>query len=102
MSKIYERLKLSNILDKTKCIRNLINFFSKFQCGFQKGFNTKHCFITMIEKSQRPVDGGSQARALLTDLSKAFDCIDHELLIAKLYAYGFDKISKFPKTVLNF
>ena len=47
----------------------------------------------MIEKWQRSVDGGGQAGALLTDHSKAFDCIDHELLIARLYAYGFDKNS---------
>ena len=67
--------------------------FSKFQCGFQKGFNAQHCWITMIEKWRRSLDGGSQAGALPTDLSKAFDCIDHELLIAKLYAYGFDKKS---------
>ena len=35
----------------------------------------------MIEKWLRLVDGGGQAGALLTDLSKAFDYIDHELLI---------------------
>ena len=56
--------------------------FSKFQCGFQKGFNAQHCLITMIEKWRRSVDAGGQVGALLTDLSKAFDCIDHELLIA--------------------
>ena len=47
----------------------------------------------MIEKWRRSVDASGQAGALLTDLSKAFDCIHHELLIAKPYAYRFDKNS---------
>ena len=43
----------------------------------------------MLEKWKRSIDNGKMFRALLTDLWKAFDCIDHELLIAKLNAYGF-------------
>ena len=41
----------------------------------------------------RSIDGGGQADALLTDLSKALDCLGNELLIAKLYAYGCDTFS---------
>ena len=67
--------------------------FSKLQCGLQKSFNAQHCLITMIEKWRRSVDGGGQAGALLIHVSKAFDCIDHDLLIVKLYAYGFDNNS---------
>ena len=41
------------------------------------------------KKRRSSVDGGGQAGALLTDPSKAFNCVDHELLIAKLYGCGF-------------
>ena len=43
----------------------------------------------MLEKWKSAVDKGKYFGALLTDLSKAFECISHELVLAKLYAYGF-------------
>ena len=63
--------------------------FSKSHCRFRKGHNTQQCLLAMLEKWKRSVDSGKAFGALLTDLSKAFDCLDHELLIAKLNAYRF-------------
>ena len=49
-----------------------------------KGFNAQHCLLVMIEKFKEAIDKGYEFCVLLTDLSKAFDCINHPLLIAKL------------------
>ena len=65
------------------------NIFSKNQCGFRKGNSTQQCRLAVLEKWERSVDSGKAFGALLTDLSKAFDCLYHELLTVDLNAYRF-------------
>ena len=65
-------------------------YLSKYLCGYRKGYNTQHALTFMIEKWNLILDKNGYAAAVLMDLSKAFDTINHELLIAKLGAYGFD------------
>ena len=66
------------------------SFFSKYQCGFRKGFSAQKCLVSMLEKWNSATDNKKLFGALLTDFSKAFDCLSHELLIAKLNGYGFN------------
>ena len=83
MSKIFERIifrQISNYME---------SFLSKYQCGFRKGYSTQHCLLFMLEKWKRAVNNGKVFGILLTDLSKSFDGLSHELLLAKLHAYGF-------------
>ena len=48
-----------------------------------------NCLLVTLEMWETSLDKGKVFGALLTDLSKALDCLDHELLTAKLNAYGF-------------
>ena len=90
---------LSNIFKVyERCMYNQIHsYFEKIlsskQCGFRKGYNAQHCLVALVEKRKKRVDNGGAFGALLTDLSKAFDCLSHELFKAKLDAYCFDKRS---------
>ena len=64
----------------TKIIKLTKDIFAKFI-----GNNFNPCI--MIEKFKEAIDKGHEFGTLLTDLSKVFDCIDHKILIAKLYSY---------------
>ena len=83
ISRIFEKLLCNQITPF------MDQFLSKFQCGFRKGFNAQHCLLAMLEKWKNAADTEKAFDALLTDLSKAFDCLPHDLIIAKLNAYGF-------------
>ena len=87
LSKITERLLFYQIEQYME------GKLSMYQCGFRKGMNAQNCLLFMIEKWRKCLDNKGKTGVLLTDLSKAFDCLNHELLIAKLSAYGFDYMS---------
>ena len=59
--------------------------------GYRKGYSTQHAPLTLIERWKRVLDGHEHAGAISTELSKAFDTINHGLLLAKVYEYGFDE-----------
>ena len=85
LSKIFENdmnEQISNYVDK---------FLSPYLFGYRRGHSTQQCLMTMIEMWRKALDEQKIAGAVLTDLSKAFDCLSHDLLIAKLHAYGFEK-----------
>ena len=64
------------------------NKFSRYQCGFRKSFNTQNPLLSMVEKMLLVRD---KKEVCGTILSKLFDCISHDLLIAKLNASGLDQ-----------
>ena len=84
-SKIYEKIikqQLVIYLDKT---------LSVFIGAYRKSYGTQHVLIRLLEDWKTKLDNNYIVGAVLMDLSKAFDCIPHDLLIAKLNAYGFDE-----------
>ena len=66
------------------------NNLSPYLFGFRKAHSTEQCLNTMLENWKTSLDCKKQVGAALTDLSKAFDCLNHDLLIAKYEAYGFN------------
>ena len=85
VSKLYEK----NMYDEIYAY--IDKFLSPYLFGYRKNHSTDQCLTVMIEAWKKALDLKHSAGAVLTDLSKAFDCLNHKLLIAKLDAYGFQK-----------
>ena len=60
---------------------------------FREGHSTEHALFRLTEMCRKALADGKVVEMVLMDLSKIYDCISHNLLIAKLAANGFDHYS---------
>ena len=58
------------------------------QSGFRPSHSTQDTLLKTVDDRRIALDRGEYVGAILTDLSKAFDSIDHTILLSKLSAYG--------------
>ena len=82
MSKVFERILHNQLNDFMK------DKLSNILTGFRQGHRAKHSLLIMIQKWKRALDENMKVAAIFMDLSKAFDNLNHRLLLAKLKAYG--------------
>ena len=70
---------------------HLINFINayiilyNYQFGFRKSHSTNHAIISLVEKVNNAMDSGKISIGVFLDVRKAFDTVDHCILIDKLY-----------------
>ena len=87
LSKVFERV-IYNQLGKY-----MDTFLNKLLCGFRKAHSTQHVLLKLIQRWQNELDNSGLVDTILMDLSKAYDCLLHYLIIAKFEAYGPSKSS---------
>ena len=83
-AKVFEKI----VYNKTLNFISDNNIFYDQQYGFRKGRSTQQAIITLVDKITKSQDIGDIMITLLLDLKKAFDTIDHRILLRKLYSYG--------------
>ena len=66
-------------------------YLSPFIPAYRKNYSTQQVLIRLLEEWREKLDENFIVGAVLMDLSKAFDCIPHDLIIAKLAAYGIER-----------
>lgn len=85
ISKIFEKIVKNLVLS----FIDELNFFSNCQFGFQKGKNVNLAVYKQIDVICEAIEEGYKVSGLYIDLKKAFDLVSHDILLDKLYKYGF-------------
>ena len=66
-------------------------YLNTLLCGLRKDHSTQHALFKLLEAWQEELDKSGFVDTILMDLSKAYDYLPHDLLLAKFEAYGIDK-----------
>ena len=84
INKIFEKIlysRLISFIDKNQLLY-------KYQYGFRKNHSTEHALIELVDQIKLNMDKKKMTCGIFIDLSKAFDTVDHQILLAKLENYG--------------
>ena len=83
-SNVYE-----NVI-KNELLKSMNVHLSPFISAYRKNYNTQHVLLRLLEEWREHLGDNKIVAGILMDLSKAFDCVPHDLLLAKLATYGTD------------
>ena len=87
MSNVPERI----VRQQTMEFIDKYNILYKFQSGFRKYHSTDFCLSYLTDKISKGFDSGLLTGVILIDLQKAFDTIDHRILLLKTPSLGFSR-----------
>ena len=83
-SKVYE-----NVI-KDELLKSMNVHLSPFISAYRKNYNTQHVLLRLLEEWREHLENNKRVGGILMDLSKTFNCISHDLLLAELAANGID------------
>ena len=87
LSKVFEKIMYDQLYEYIE------KFLNMLLCGFRKAHSAQHAFFRLIQSWESELDQNGFVGTILMDLSKAYDCLSHDLIVAKLEAYGLSRPS---------